>query len=194
MPPVSTYNGKVFVDSEAPLWEWKGIGVRLNSITDCEKAKQKSQKQTQHDNETGLETAARMDANPPDQALAQFESARSMRCCINRRPAPQGKIEVNFRHAAALVLVGWYLMVPSVLPHAGPAADVPAKDLVDLDAPIEQWTQWESFDSALACQKGKTKLINTTTKGTFDDENVEWSERLAFAKCIATDDPRLKEN
>jgi hypothetical protein len=99
------------------------------------------------------------------------------------------------RHAAALAIVGWYLMVPSVLPHAGPAADVPAKDLVDLDAPIGQWTQWESFDSALACQNGRQKLINTTTKfGAFDDENVEWSERSIFAKCIASDDPRLEEN
>jgi hypothetical protein len=86
MPPVSTYNGKAFVDSEAPLWEWKGIGGRLNSIADCENAKQKSQKQAQHDNETGLETAARMDANPPDQALAQFESARSMRCVSTDDP------------------------------------------------------------------------------------------------------------
>jgi len=43
---------------------------------------------------------------------------------------------VKPRHAAALALVGWYLMAPPIRPGGG----------VDLKAPMSQWDQDDDFD------------------------------------------------
>jgi hypothetical protein len=91
---------------------------------------------------------------------------------------------VNIRHAAALALAGWYLMVPP--------------DLADL-APISAWRHFGSYDSARKCDSARSQLGIDAVK----DENAsgcktEQSEHcfLDFAKenarCVATDDPRLK--
>ena len=98
------------------------------------------------------------------------------------------------RHAAALALVGWYLMLPDVLPHVGSAATIPSNRLFDLNASIAKWTQWEALDSARDCQDERVRLLNKTNSDSLADDDVEWSGRLAFAKCVATDDPRLKGN
>jgi hypothetical protein len=50
---------------------------------------------------------------------------------------------MNLRHAAALALLGWYLMV-------APLAD---SRTVDLDAPLTKWDIFRSFDSAAQCEK-----------------------------------------
>jgi hypothetical protein len=92
---------------------------------------------------------------------------------------------MNLRHAAALALVGWYLMIPP--------------DLADL-APISAWQHFGSYDTAKECDSGKSQLGIDAIK----DENasgckVTPSEHcfLDFAKenarCIASDDPSLKE-
>ena len=47
------------------------------------------------------------------------------------------------RHAAALVLVGWYLMIP------------PLQNSVfgcDPNAPLTKWLKFRSFDSETACK------------------------------------------
>ena len=53
---------------------------------------------------------------------------------------------MNARHAAALALVGWYLMVPPPVPHSG----LP----VDLDAPLSKWGLFSIHTSAAECEKG----------------------------------------
>ena|SRR5208282_4211773 len=80
-PPVSTsYDGnKAFVNSQAPIRQWK-IGGTFGSSVDCEKAREKSQKNAQHDEEHQLENAARMDANIDDRAIAAFEASRLVKC------------------------------------------------------------------------------------------------------------------
>jgi hypothetical protein len=63
-----------------------GIGSRYDSITDCEKAMRKSQKQAQHDKDAELESAAEMDANPTNQVLATLEAARLLKCVSTDDP------------------------------------------------------------------------------------------------------------
>ena len=48
---------------------------------------------------------------------------------------------MNLRHAAALALVGWYLMSPPI--QAFKESPVP-----ELSAPLSQWTSVSAFDTA----------------------------------------------
>ncbi len=118
-----------------------------------------------------------------------------------RRPTP--------RHAAALALVGWYLMAPPPGPPRSTFANTaPPND----GAPLNQWTTWDSYDSAQGCEAAKKKSLDIATtdmdkqnhlaeqrQGIWPD-NLEGQEfliadQLAYAMealCISTDDPRLK--
>jgi hypothetical protein len=89
---------------------------------------------------------------------------------------------MKLRHAAALALVGWYLMVgfspfpPKVTPqplHPGETEGPPI---------LSQWQIRRSFDSADKCEQARTELLRLTP-----------SVGAADVLCIASDDPRLKE-
>ena len=128
------------------------------------------------------------------------------------------------RHAAALALVGWYLMAPPIRPGSG----------VDLSAPISRWALNGEFDSAGACDEARVQRIERARtraariQGKLDsiDKEVEskstpaqqaadlnkvnelnkqlekpeldklanYVASMRAAQCIATDDPRLKGN
>jgi hypothetical protein len=99
-------------------------------------------------------------------------------------------MSMNLRHAAALALVGWYLMTPPPLFHS--------KVDVDLDAPLSKWTVYSAFDSAQECEAEKVAdfhLANQKALGdpTDDPKLRGVRDQLMTAQCIATDDPRLKE-
>ena len=98
IPPVSTYNGEAHIDSHASVRSWTRIGRSFDSSADCEKAKEKSQKNVQDAEGRGLESAARMDANPDDQALAGYEAARHMKCVSKDDPSIKG-IAIPFNPA-----------------------------------------------------------------------------------------------
>jgi hypothetical protein len=51
-------------------------------------------------------------------------------------------------HAAALMLVGWYLMVPVRFPNP----------TVNPCLPLSQWTIFESFDTAAKCERKLRRL------------------------------------
>jgi hypothetical protein len=93
----------------------------------------------------------------------------------------------NLCHAAALALVGWYLMTaPS---RAG---------WFDPDAPLLQWTQAGSFDTASKCEQIRT-IANQKFLDKFDVYNRDTLEKVdpltavnRISRCIASDDPRLK--
>jgi hypothetical protein len=48
------------------------------------------------------------------------------------------------RHAAALALVGWYLLVP-------PLVNAPYK--IDTEAPLTSWKVYQTFDTHEECDK-----------------------------------------
>jgi hypothetical protein len=98
-------------------------------------------------------------------------------------------MSMNLRHAAALALVGWYLMSPLV--------DHKAEKLL-YEAPLTYWEHEGSFDTAAECERklrdNVRVMSNLTMKSTDRSPgyNLGLNSALA-AKCIASDDPRLKE-
>ena len=102
---------------------------------------------------------------------------------------------MSLRHAAALALVGWYLMVP---PYEGRISD-PASVVVNDRAAISKWEISDSFDSANDCADQRMRSQSAASK--YPDSMLRAPKtshqltvaRFMFATCIATDDPRLKE-
>jgi hypothetical protein len=115
---------------------------------------------------------------------------------------------MNRRHATALALLGWYLIMPPV--EGMPPAAVPK-------ATFDRWHTMNVFDSVADCQKEKGQYNSLTASELQIDpkayflgerpkdptEAQKWDSRLAELKsalvdaahhagCIASDDPRLK--
>ena len=93
-------------------------------------------------------------------------------------------VDMKPRHAAALALVGWYLIIPlSTLPPG-----------VAYKEPLTKWQIVQGFDTADDC--------NDFLSTFFEDSQQKRALNLLgpayrdymFAECISTDDPRLKEN
>jgi hypothetical protein len=102
---------------------------------------------------------------------------------------------MNIRHAAALALVGWYLMIA---PASGEQSDPnhpgfdPTNSKFRFYAPLSKWTQIGEFDSATECHQQREKqlkqhLYNLMGISRAEERNVEG----LWARCIGTDDPRL---
>jgi hypothetical protein len=115
---------------------------------------------------------------------------------------------MRLRHAAALVLVGWYLMLPPNVPGKPP----------DIEASLSQWLQMGAFDSATACTKKRDSSLHLAKKKLAkikrEMESLPYTENQQFnevapkvyqddltastfalqmqaSRCIASDDPRL---
>jgi len=104
------------------------------------------------------------------------------------RPVAQGHLKMlplmKPHHAAALALVGWYLMVPPRVIQS----QTTEQQTFDYGAPLSKWTVSSAYDAAHECEGAKFlnreghKQNSDPLKAAFD-----------AAQCIATDDPRLKE-
>jgi hypothetical protein len=83
------------------------------------------------------------------------------------------------RHAAALALVGWYLLVP-------PRTRTwwIGEERYDDATPLSRWTIERSFDKAERCEAARL-----TTQQQAGDAAI----RMNHAVCVASDDPRLKQ-
>jgi hypothetical protein len=81
------------------------------------------------------------------------------------------------RHAAALALVGWYLMIPPSVSGG-----------FDSAAPLGKWFVYSSYDSAHECEG--SKFLNHEA---LKQRNDHLKDAFEHAQCIATDDPRLKD-
>jgi len=94
------------------------------------------------------------------------------------------------RHAAAVALVGWYLICPPLrFEHPENPSDT---GKVLLDAPISEWVVQGSFDSAADCEQAKSEFRAQSAHWLLPKPSLVSAERLGKAFCIATDDPRLK--
>jgi hypothetical protein len=101
---------------------------------------------------------------------------------------------MNPRHAAALALVGWYLMVP---PMTGSADRdrVVRHPIVEMTAPLSEWETEGSYDSAKECRgaiQDNLQFIAHRHFETVDEQNAA-NTQSQLGQCVATDDPRLKE-
>jgi hypothetical protein len=106
---------------------------------------------------------------------------------------------MTLRHAAALALVGWYLLIPPVF---SPMGDHP-RAFNDLNASLNRWDIQASFESDTSCEKEKERIRNEAPlrlkfahEHPAQDQNgniVAVAEAWQRAECIASDDARLKE-
>jgi hypothetical protein len=83
------------------------------------------------------------------------------------------------RHAAALALVGWYLMTAPV-ENVGPFSSVKRK------APISEWNRGEQFDTREQCDGARTEYL------AYPPILLREIKDALAAECVASDDPRLK--
>ncbi len=96
-------------------------------------------------------------------------------------------MSMKFHHAAALALVGWYLMIP---PWSGPGR-------FDDKAPMRDWRQVGTYDSASECERDRNEtadaLLKNKDKGPDPETNNYNGTLYSSGRCVSTDDPRLKE-
>jgi hypothetical protein len=99
------------------------------------------------------------------------------------------------RHAAALAIVVWYLMIPPI-----------NHNKVDAHAPMSKWKKGVSFDSEKECDDSlKDAIANPMTEAEYRDaekatllakmhplSRSEMKKRTAESVCVSADDPRLK--
>ena len=100
---------------------------------------------------------------------------------------------MSLRHAAALALVGWYLLMPPI--------DMEGeKAKVDGSVPLSQWYHGARvYETQSACEEENAKLraIAESHKNWIGPSGsvAAANDRyvlLTNQRCIATDDPRLK--
>ncbi|MGA9725586.1 MAG: hypothetical protein WBQ86_24225 [Candidatus Binatus sp.] len=101
---------------------------------------------------------------------------------------------MNPRHAAALALVVWYLMVPPDQPNLGDTVQWVSR------APIRDWEIIQRFDATSACEKRKHEIISDAIHAIKDDAKAKDADAVLSdyaisnnATCVSRDDPRLKE-
>jgi hypothetical protein len=103
------------------------------------------------------------------------------------------------RHAGALALLGWYLLIPPVF---SPMGHHP-RAFNDLKASINRWDIQASFESEASCEKEKERIrkeaplrIQFANEHPDQDQNgniLAVAEAWQLAECVASNDPRLKE-
>ena len=79
------------------------------------------------------------------------------------------------RRAAALALVIWYLMVPPTIP-------------VEPKAPLADWMRIATYNTANDCVREFFKHHRSP-----NGEHDLIAETPVWARCVSSDDPRLKE-
>ena len=105
------------------------------------------------------------------------------------------------RHAAALGLVGWFLMMP---PIADRAYDISQPRVIEGSASFSDWVIKRAYDTAEECEKAREELRNRSlpivskrTRSKHEDANgterIQTIDNLQnlTTRCIAPDDPRL---
>jgi hypothetical protein len=112
-------------------------------------------------------------------------------------------------HAAPLALVGWYLMMPPIvrMPHGSRnlSAGKPIHGLVlgwtdeGFSGALSHWQIVGSYDTAAECKAEIATLRpSSIPNGLTSTEQKQYEQlqplQIGNALCIATDDPRLKEN
>ena len=99
---------------------------------------------------------------------------------------------MKLRHTAALVLVGWYLMIPPPVPGA---LTVP-----DVGAFLGDWFIKSAFDTAKECEDYHSRIMESTKKDLPRKNQLPKTPTayvataMLWSQCVASDDPRLKQH
>lgn len=84
------------------------------------------------------------------------------------------------RDAAALALVGWYLLIPP-FSRSGQLQEF---------RPLDDWVYVDSFDTATECREATLQAVVQLESEASSNSRIQ---AYGASRCIATDDPRLKE-
>ena len=84
-------------------------------------------------------------------------------------------------HAAALALVGWYLIIPSSTLAPG----------VAYKEPLREWQIVRAFDSADDCEDFRSVFFDRSRQKQGLNMLEPAYRDYMFAECISSDDPRL---
>jgi hypothetical protein len=90
---------------------------------------------------------------------------------------------MKLRYAAALALVGWYLIL---------APPESFKDHRYHGEPLGMWIRKQTFDTELECKHKLSKGCRKVGYGGFHP-TLGFEGPLCYALCVASDDPRLRE-
>jgi hypothetical protein len=96
---------------------------------------------------------------------------------------------MNLHQAATLAFVGWYLMLP-------PLVNAPYK--VDTEAPLTSWRDYQTFETAQECNKSLSSMqakyghAAVAPSGSIKRGTRTFALQVVFARCVSSDDPRLK--
>jgi hypothetical protein len=91
---------------------------------------------------------------------------------------------MKLRHAAALTLVGWFLMVPPQDP----------KDHAFLSqADLSTWRILKTLDTPRECEKARIAYLKGLSEKNVTFRDAKTGKEVPFpTSCIHSDDPRLK--
>jgi hypothetical protein len=88
------------------------------------------------------------------------------------------------RHAAALALVGWYLMLPPT--HGGFLHFY-------TDEPLNKWCQGNYSETLVECKQGQQQRIRELiAAGQKEPQRLKDASYWTKGQCVAEDDPRLR--
>src|SRR5215469_9574420 len=104
---------------------------------------------------------------------------------------------MRLSHAAALAMIGWYLLAPPIMSDPEPTGPHNAAESSALMAPLGFWLKYDEFDSATECKDeelnrwrmGAREFAKKPTSA--EDRAVAF--RNAQVQYVASDNPRLKE-
>jgi hypothetical protein len=106
------------------------------------------------------------------------------------RYSPRRRAAPKLRHAVALTLAGWYLMLPPLFSR---------RPLIfETRAPLSRWYFASVFATASQCEEGRAERNRRWIKATIRENHPSSAEILglkewqAQEKCVSADDPRLE--
>ena len=94
---------------------------------------------------------------------------------------------INVRHAAAIGLFTvWYLLTPPFVPGDPPG-------LLQLNAPLSQWSQMDSSDTSSGCEEQRDNMVRMYRSGDMTSIATQFKLWLYHnALCASSIDPRLR--
>ena len=92
----------------------------------------------------------------------------------------------DLRHAAALgLLSAWYLLTPPFAPGNPPGP-------LQLNAPLSQWSQMDSSDTAAGCNEQRNNMVRMYRTADMTSVAIQFKLWLYHnAVCVSAADPRL---
>jgi hypothetical protein len=92
---------------------------------------------------------------------------------------------MTLRHAVALGLMGWYLMVPPI------ERSPNGRRAFNFNVPLSQWYRWNYYESARECWDVDRDLLERSRSVLRIDPLDAAANAYLQAQCIPTDDPHL---